>query len=66
MTVDPGLLEILRCPADQGEVEYRPDDERIVCLVCGNRYGIIEGDIPNMLLEDAERPEKPPGKAKKR
>ena len=60
MSVDPGLLEILRCPADQGELEYLQADERLVCTVCGNRYGIIDGDIPNMLLDEAERPATPP------
>lgn len=66
MTVDPGLLEILRCPADQGELDYLEAEERLVCRVCGNRYGIIDGDIPNMLLDDAERPEKPPAGKKKK
>ena len=56
MTIDQELLDILRCPADLGEVEYREDEQRIVCLKCGNRYKVIDGDIPNMLIDEAEKP----------
>jgi hypothetical protein len=57
MSLDPGLLEILRCPADRGELDYQEEKARLVCTVCGRRYGILEGDIPNMLLDEAEGPE---------
>ena len=56
MPVDKELLDILVCPNDHGEVEYRPDEERIVCLKCGYRYPVRD-DIPVMLIDEAEKPE---------
>ena len=55
MAVDKELLDILICPSDHGEVEYRQDEEVIVCLKCGLRYPVRD-DIPVMLIEEAERP----------
>lgn len=56
MSLDKELLEILRCPADLGEVEYLEADRRIVCKECGNRYPVTDDDIPVMLVDEAERP----------
>ncbi len=56
MALDADLLAILRCPADRGELDYLEDQARLVCKVCGRRYEVLDGDIPNMLIEEAERP----------
>jgi uncharacterized protein YbaR (Trm112 family) len=55
MAVDKELLDILICPNDHGQVEYRESEEVIVCLKCGLRYPVRD-DIPVMLIEEAERP----------
>src|SRR5262249_4201383 len=56
MAVDKELLDILICPNCRGEVEYRPDEEVIVCVgQCGLRYPVRD-DIPVMLIDEAEKP----------
>ena len=55
MAVDKELLDILICPNDHGAVEYREQEEVIVCTKCGLRYPVRD-DIPVMLIEEAERP----------
>jgi uncharacterized protein len=55
MPVDKELLEILICPNCRGDVEYRPEEEVIVCTKCRFRYPVRD-DIPVMLIEEAERP----------
>jgi len=55
MAVDKELLDILVCPSCRGEVEYREQEEVIVCTQCGLRYPVRD-DIPVMLIEEAERP----------
>lgn len=47
------LLEILACPQCKGELEYQPDEARLVCNACRLRYR-IEEDIPIMLIDEAE------------
>lgn len=55
MAVDKELLDILVCPSCRGDVEYREQEEVIVCTQCGLRYPVRD-DIPVMLVEEAERP----------
>ncbi len=55
MSLDPELLEILVCPNDRGEIEYREAEQTIVCLRCGYRYPVRDG-IPVMLIDEAEKP----------
>jgi uncharacterized protein YbaR (Trm112 family) len=55
MTVDKELLDIQVCPSCRGEIEYREQEEVIVCTQCGLRYPVRD-DIPVMLIEEAERP----------
>jgi uncharacterized protein YbaR (Trm112 family) len=52
--LDPKLLEILACPVCRGPV--RPDDEHawLYCQACSVRYR-VEGDIPIMLPDEAEK-----------
>lgn len=53
--IDKELLEILACPLCKTEVQL--EGEKIVCTRCGRRYP-IKDDIPIMLVEEAETPDK--------
>lgn len=55
MTLDKELLDILVCPNDRGEIEYRETEQVIVCQKCGYRYPVRDG-IPVMLIDEAEKP----------
>lgn len=55
MTLDRELLDILVCPNDRGEIEYREAEQVIVCKECGYRYPVRDG-IPVMLIDEAEKP----------
>jgi uncharacterized protein YbaR (Trm112 family) len=55
VTLDPELLDILVCPNDRGDVEYREEEQVIMCTKCGYRYPVRDG-IPVMLLDEAEKP----------
>ena len=55
MTLDPQLLEILVCPNDGGDLDYREAEDVLVCATCGYRYPIRD-DIPVMLIDEAEKP----------
>ncbi len=58
MALDQRLLEILACPNCRGDVEYIASDDVIVCRgECGYRYPVRD-DIPVMLIDEAEKPEK--------
>ena len=50
------LLDILACPLCKADV--RLENDRIVCTKCGRRYPIKE-EMPVMLIDEAELPEKP-------
>ncbi|GAB61473.1 MAG: Trm112 family protein [Candidatus Jettenia sp.] len=50
------LLNILACPLCKTDV--RLEGDRIVCTNCGRRYPVRD-DIPVMLIDEAELPEKP-------
>ncbi|MBM4053877.1 MAG: Trm112 family protein [Planctomycetes bacterium] len=49
------LLEILACPLCKTDV--RLEGDRIICTQCGRRYP-VKDDIPVMLIDEAELPEK--------
>lgn len=51
--LDPELLEILVCPRCKGEVEYRADEQTLVCHACELVYEIRD-DIPVMLVDEAK------------
>lgn len=56
MALDKELLDILACPNCRGDVEYREDEDLVVCIGrCGYRYPVRD-DIPVMLIEEAEKP----------
>ena len=50
--IDKELLEILACPACQGDVELK--DNKIVCKKCSRKYP-IKDNIPIMLVDQAEK-----------
>lgn len=51
--LDQKLLEILVCPKCKGELEYKPEEEALLCHACRLRYR-VEDDIPVMLIDEAE------------
>ncbi len=53
--IDKELLDILACPVCKTDVKL--EQEKIVCTKCGRRYP-VKDDIPVMLIEEAELPEK--------
>lgn len=52
MTLSPQLLRILVCPKCKGELEYRENEESLVCHACRLRYAVRD-DIPVMLIDEA-------------
>ena len=55
MPLSKGLLSILACPKCKGDLRYDKSKKNLVCEKCRLRYGIIDGDIPNMLIDEAEK-----------
>ena len=53
--IDKELLKILACPLCKTDVKI--EDDRLVCTNCGRRYP-IKDDVPVMLIDEAELPEK--------
>lgn len=51
--LDPELLDILVCPKCHGDLEYRPDEQALLCHACRLRYA-VEDDIPIMLIDEAQ------------
>jgi uncharacterized protein YbaR (Trm112 family) len=54
VALDQRLLEILACPKCKGDLDYRPDQEHLVCHKCRLIYS-IDDDIPIMLIDKAEK-----------
>ncbi|NOX89509.1 MAG: Trm112 family protein [Calditrichaeota bacterium] len=52
--LDESLLEILACPQCKGELEYKKEDDKLICHNCRLIFR-IEDDIPIMLIEEAEK-----------
>ena len=53
MPLDDRLLEILVCPKCKGELEYRSDENALLCNPCRLRYEVRD-DIPIMLIDEAK------------
>lgn len=51
--LDERLLEVLACPKCRGDLEYRPEEQSLLCHACRLRYNIGDG-IPVMLIDEAE------------
>lgn len=52
MALKKELLEILACPQCKGDLEYREQEQALLCHACRLRYR-VEDDIPVMLIEEA-------------
>ncbi|MBU5575301.1 MAG: Trm112 family protein [Candidatus Aenigmatarchaeota archaeon] len=52
--LDKELLEILVCPKCKGKLIYNEEENFLICIKDKLKFKILEGDIPDMLLEDAE------------
>ena len=50
--LDERLLEILVCPKCKGELEYRTEQNELICNACRLRYEVRD-DIPIMLVDEA-------------
>ena len=50
---NPELIALLVCP--MGKPPLRLEGDFLVCTRCGPRFA-IRGEIPNMLIEEAELP----------
>ena len=50
-----GLLDILACPKCKGDLSYDKNKNKLTCKKCRLRFPILDNDIPDMLLEDAEK-----------
>ncbi len=48
------LLEIIACPKCKGDLEYKENEEQLVCHSCRLIYH-IKDDIPIMLIDEAEK-----------
>lgn len=53
MPLSEEVLEILVCPKCKGELEYRPEEDALLCHECRLRYEIDDG-IPIMLIDEAK------------
>jgi uncharacterized protein len=54
MALDPKLLEILACPEDKGPLLYFADEDTLYNPRLTRRYRVLDGDIPDLLIDDAE------------
>jgi len=52
--LDRELLEILACPKCKGDLEYKPEEEQLICKKCRLIY-FIKDDIPVMLIDQAKK-----------
>ncbi|HEX6815718.1 MAG TPA: Trm112 family protein [Gemmatimonadaceae bacterium] len=52
MSLAPQLLEVLVCPKCKGELEYREQEQCLICHACRLRYAVRD-DIPIMLIDEA-------------
>ena len=52
MTLPQELLSILVCPKCKGALDYREQEQQLICHTCRVRYPVRD-DIPIMLLDEA-------------
>ena len=55
MALSPDLLAILVSSACKGELIYDADQRTLTCNRCRLRYRVVGEDIPDMLIEEAEK-----------
>jgi len=51
--IDQKLLDILACPKCKGDLEYKEEENLLICHQCRLKYR-IEDEIPIMLIDEAE------------
>lgn len=56
MAVRKDLMKIIACPKCKGDVKER--GMFIICSACKLAYPVLDGDVPDMLIEDAWELEK--------
>ncbi len=56
MSIPKDLMKILACPKCKGDVEEK--EMFILCKKCKLAYPVLDGDVPDMLMEDAWKIEK--------
>jgi len=52
--LDETLLEVLACPQCKGDVEYKKEENKLICHKCRLIFR-IEDDIPIMLVDEAQK-----------
>ena len=55
MPVAKELLDVLACPKCKGELDYDRKDNKLICNKCRLRFHVIDEEVPDMLIEDAEK-----------
>jgi uncharacterized protein YbaR (Trm112 family) len=53
--LNPKLLEILACPKCKGDLEYDEVKNVLLCPACRLLYRVEDGDIPVMLIDEAQK-----------
>lgn len=48
------LIKILACPQCKGDVKLNKTENKLVCHNCRLKFPVLKGNIPDMLIEDAE------------
>ncbi len=51
MTISEHLKNVLACPKCKGNV--KEENMFITCSRCGLAYPVLDGNVPDMLIEDA-------------
>ena len=54
MSLTADVLAILVCPVCHGDLVYDVAAQTLTCNACRLRFRIVD-DIPNMLIEEAEK-----------
>ena len=49
------ILEVIACPKCKKSVDYDKKKNLLLCSKCRLKYKILKGDIPDMLLDHAEK-----------
>jgi uncharacterized protein len=52
VSLSPQLLAILVCPKCKGALDYREQEQQLICHTCRVRYPVRD-DIPIMLIDEA-------------
>ena len=59
MPVSKDVLEVLACPKCKGDIKEQ--NMFLTCSACKLAYPVLDGDVPDMLIEDAWSVEKAKG-----